>query len=206
MTPPSARTATVVPARWRGRSGGLALVLTGCFLLASCQAAPAPQPGTADAPANPNNAGYSLLYGLLCRQQDVDEALWLHNVDPPAAAAIKEIARTCGEARQQLRAFARGDAGLQLKTPTLPKVEQETRDAIASTETRVLLTSAGDTFRLRLLLTQNKSMEYASHLAGVLARNEPSRDRREYLEGLSQKLDALNDKMIHLLTVPGPGT
>jgi hypothetical protein len=194
----------VAPARRRGRSAGLATLLAGCLLLTSCQAASAPPLTTTDPPIDPNNAGYSLLYGLLCQQQDVDKALWLHKVDPAAAAAIKEIARTCGEARRQLEALTHGDASLQLKSQPLPKVEQETRDAIESTETRVLLTSTGDTFRLRLLLTQNKSMEYASHLAGVLARSEKNHGRREYLETLSRKLDVLNDKMIHLLTVSMP--
>ena len=184
------------------RRAGLALALTGWMVLASCQATPPADPGTVIAPTKPDNAGYSLLYGLLSEQQDVDKALWLHKVDPAAAAAIKEIAQTSGQARVQLEAFARADAGLELKTQPLPKIELDTRDAIASTETKVLLTTSGDTFRLRLLLTQNKSMEYASHLAGALARHEKNQGRKQYLEGLSRKLDALNDKMIHLLTVP----
>jgi hypothetical protein len=179
-------------------------MLMSAFLLGSCQAAPPTQPAAANAPSKPDNAGYSLLYGLLSQQQDVDKALWLHKVDPAVAGVIKEITQASGEARKQLEAFAHADAGLQLKTQPLPKVEQETRDAIGSTETRVLLTSTGDTFRLRLLLTQTNSMEYASHLAQVLARTEKSKDRQKYLEALSLKLNALNDKVIHVLTVTPP--
>jgi hypothetical protein len=180
------------------------MMLTAALLLASCRAAPAGQPAAANAPPRPDNAGYSLLYGLLSKQQEVDKALWLHKVDPAVAAVIKEIAQASGQARAQLEAFARADPGLQLKTQPLPKIELATRAAIQSTETGVLLTSTGDAFRLRLLLTQTSAMEYASHLAQVLARNENNKARQQYLEALSQKLNALNDKVIHVLTLTPP--
>jgi len=196
MTRTDPRFSAVAKARYRRGNAGLVTILTG-LLLASCHAGPNPA-------NDPENAGYSLLYRLLSQQENVDKALWLHKVDPPAAAVIKEIAKTSGDARKQLEAFARADPGLQLKIQPLPKIEQETRAAIKSTETRVLLTSWGTTFRLRLLLTQNDSMEYASHLAEVLARDENNPERKRYLESLSEKFDDLNDKMVHLLSAPEP--
>jgi hypothetical protein len=191
---------TAVPLRLR-RLADLVTMVATMVLLAACQAAPQTQPADVQPQVKVNNAGYSLLYSLVSKQQDVGKALWLRKVDPLFADVVKEIALTSGEARKQLDAFALKDSALLLKTQPLPKIEKDTRDAIESTDTRVLMTSTGRTFQLRLLLTQTNSMEYASHLAQVLARGESSDARKQFLMALSKKLDALNDKVIQLLAV-----
>ena len=174
------------------------------LLLAGCHASPQATAANASAQVQANNEGYSLLYDLLAKQQDVGKSLWLRKVEPDLASLIKEIAEASSQGRKQLEAYARRDPTLQLGLQTLPEVERQTRDAIEATETTSLLGSHGAVFQLRLLLTQANSMQYASHLAKVLSARETQESRKAYLRDLAKQLDNLNMKVIDLLAVKAP--
>jgi hypothetical protein len=148
--------------------------------------------------ARVRNEGYSLLYKLMDQESDVSKILIIKHASSPVADVIKEIASTCGFAKKGLDLFHEKD-NLNLKMADLPEIEQKTRLAIASTDTKQLLTSSGKTFEHRLLLTQVEAMNYASHMAKVLHDQETDPLRKQFLATLSQHCATLHDKVIDLL-------
>lgn len=174
-----------------------ALTLTGCSSVQSIL------PATSWHQNRVRNEGYSLLYKLLSQESDVAKILIIKDTDPPVTAIIKEIANTCGQAQKQLDAFSKANHRLNLRMTDLPKVEQQTRDAIASTEAKQLLFSTGKTFQSRLLFTQAEAMNYAAHLAKVLQDQENDPQRKKFLALLSEECTGLHDRVITLLNAIG---
>jgi hypothetical protein len=74
-----------------------------------------------------------------------------------------------------------------------------TRDAIASTKEKELLSQTGDKFELTLLLTQTEALSYAWHLAKVAGENEPQPERARALAGISQDMQNLYQELFLLL-------
>ena len=146
--------------------------------------------------------GYSLLYDLMNQESGVDKVLIVKHIDPPAATLIKEIASVCSQAQKQLEQFAKEDGHLNLKLMDLPELESKTRASIKSTTTKQLLLSTGKTFEGRLLMTQAEAMNYASHLAGVLAEDEKNEKRKTFLTTLSKECAEFYDKVVKLLNIP----
>jgi hypothetical protein len=169
------------------------------FTLTGCSSVQSILPATSWHQNRVRNEGYSLLYKLLSQESDVAKILIIKDTDPPVTALIKEIANTSGEAQKQLEAFSKANHRLNLKMTDLPKVEQQTRDAIASTEAKQLLFSTGKTFESRLLFTQAEAMNYAAHLAKILEDQETDSQRKEFLAHLSDECTGLHDRVIKLL-------
>ena len=170
-----------------------ALAMTGCVTVQKVL------PTTAWRQARVRNEGYSLLYQLLSQESNVAKILIIKHADQPIADIIKEIASTCGQAKQELDAFYKNDRHLNLALPSLPQVEQQTRAAIESTVTKQLLFSSGKRFEVRLLFTQAEALNYAAHLAQVLHEQEDNPDRKNFLATLSQRCTKLHDRAIDLL-------
>jgi hypothetical protein len=145
------------------------------------------------------NEGYSLLYELVSKNADVNKILMIKHTDRRFSAMIKEIAQTCGEAQKQLEQFREQDLHLNLTVTNLPVPERNTRKAIASTETRLLLTSSGKDFEIQLALTQIEAMNYAAHLAKVLQEQDDNELRKSYLERFSKRCSDLRDQMVRFL-------
>lgn len=167
-----------------------ALAVTGCSTVL---------PTTAWRQARVRNEGYSLLYQLLSQESDVAKILIIKHTEPPVTDAIKEIATTSGQAKKALELFHEKDRHLNFEMTNLPQIEQKTRAAIESTETKQLLFSNGKTFERRLLFTQAQAMNYAAHLAKVLQDQEDNPNRKSYLAKLSERCTTLHDKAIDLL-------
>ena len=74
-----------------------------------------------------------------------------------------------------------------------------TRDAIASTKKKELLSQSGDTFELTLLLTQTEALNYGWHLAQVAEENEPNHERAAALASLSDDMQNLYQETFTLL-------
>ena len=172
---------------------GCALVVTGCATIQQVL------PTKAWHQARVRNEGYSLLYQLLGQESDVAKILIIKHVDPPVADLIKAIASTCDQAKQELELFHKTDRHLNLTVPHLPEIEQKTRAAIESTETKQLLFSSGKKFAGRLLFTQVEALDYAAHLAQVLHAQEANPDRKNFLAKLAEQCTALHDQVIALL-------
>ena len=97
---------------------------------------------------------------------------------PDVKNLVKRIATTSGTGARLLEEFAKDDPSIRLDDIRLPPGELATRDAIASTKEKELLSQTGDDFELTLLLTQTEALSYAWHLAEVTGENEPEPDTR----------------------------
>ena len=73
------------------------------------------------------------------------------------------IASTCGQAKKELELFHEKDRHLNLEMTNLPEIEQKTRAAIESTETKQLLFSSGKKFEVPSL----HSMMFTDQLEGL---------------------------------------
>ena len=112
---------------------------------------------------------------------------------------VKRIATTSGTGAKLLEEFAKDDHSIRLDDLRLPPAELATRDAIASTKEKELLSQTGDAFELTLLLTQTEALSYAWHLAKVAGENEPQPERARALAGVSEDMQNLYHEVFVLL-------
>lgn len=186
-----------------------AALLASLALLAGCHTAPKGTassdvgrdgPGKAATPAARSLAqGYALLYSTIAQDADVDKALMLKGPDARVVEVVKAISQFCAQAKSRLEAFAQEDPALNLKNDGLPALEVKTRDAIGSTTTKQILFGTGKEFEFRLLMTQHEALNYVTHLAGVLAKEEANPARRAYLNEIATNSATLHGKVIELM-------
>jgi hypothetical protein len=173
----------------------VACVLTGCQTHKAT-----PQSPDSAAQATRNNC-YSLLHQLLDEQKDVSLLRFIKREHTDVKNLVKRIATTSGTGAKLLEEFAKDDPSISLDDIRLPPGELATRDAIASTKEKELLSQTGDEFELTLLLTQTEALSYAWHLAKVTGENEPQPDRARALAGVSKDMENLyREVFVMLLT------
>jgi hypothetical protein len=179
----------------------LATVLSVTCVLTGCQSPKArPASGSGAAQATRNNC-YSLLHQLLDEQKDVSILRFIKWEHSDVKNLVKRIATTSGTGAKLLEEFAKDDSSIQLDDIWLPTGETGTRDAIASTKEKELLSQTGDEFELTLLLTQTEALSYAWHLAKVAGENEPQPNRARALAGVSKDMENLyHEVFVMLLT------
>jgi len=102
---------------------------------------------------------------------------------------VKEIAHFSKEGKERLAELTRG-TGIRLDRTRLPKVEAESREAIARTTAGRLMGSGKD-FPKQLLFTQAQALNYMAHLAQVLTEREQNKARREFLKQTEENATAL---------------
>ena len=112
---------------------------------------------------------------------------------------IKKIAANSGTGAKLLEEFAKDDPSIKLDDIRLPPGELATRDAIASTKEKELLSQTGDEFELTLLLTQTEALSYAWHLAKVAGENDSDPDRARALAGVSEDMENFNREVFVML-------
>jgi len=168
----------------------IALLLVAC-LLTGCQSPKAMSPDRNSAMLSTRNNCYSLLHQLLDEQKDVSLLRFIKPEQADLKRLMKQIASTSGTGATLLEAFAKDDPSINLNDTRLPPGELATRDAIAATKEKELLSQTGDPFELTLLLTQTEALSYAWHLASVAAENEPQPGRSRALAGLSRDIQNL---------------
>jgi hypothetical protein len=142
-----------------------------------------------------------LLHQLLDEQKDVSLLRFIKREHTDVKNLVKRIATTSGTGAKLLEEFAKDDPSISLDDIRLPPGELATRDAIASTKEKELLSQTGDEFELTLLLTQTEALSYAWHLAKVTGENEPQPDRARALAGVSKDMENLyREVFVMLLT------
>lgn len=157
------------------------------------------EPPPQRAPAVRNNA-YSLLYQLLNDERDVSKLLLIKRDSRELNRLAKDISITSGRAADQLKGFGEQDGALALNATDLPPGEAATRNAIAATKTKELLSSSGDAFERSFLLAQIEALNYAAHLATVAADNDPDPHRVAWSKSLSQEMKTLHSRCVELLS------
>ena len=143
--------------------------------------------------------GYALLYSTISDEARLDGLLIVKRISPSSTQLIKDIAAFAREGKSSLRKFAAQEPKIPLTDPALPQAESRTREAISSDTSKQLLGSSGSELELRLLLTQNEALNYISHMAAVVAKDEPLEDRRRTLTAISQDADALRQRVLKQL-------
>jgi hypothetical protein len=164
----------------------LAAMLSVACVLTGCQSPKAASPSRSGAAQSTRNNCYSLLHQLLDEQKDVSILRFIKPEHSDVKNLIKKIATASG-------------TGAKLDDIRLPPGEASTRDAIASTKEKELLSQTGDKFELTLLLTQTEALSYAWHLAKVAGENEPQPDRARALAGVSEDMENLYHEVFVLL-------
>ena len=182
------------------RSTGAFVTLLACVLAGTgCATVQKILLTTAWHQARVQNEGYSLLYQLMSQESDAAKLLIIKHADPPVADLIKEVARTCTQAQKELDLFKQTDRYLSFAMPNLPQIEQKTRAAMESTETKELLFSTGKKFAVRFLFTQAEAMNYGAHLARVLHAQETDPLRQKFLTTLAAHCTSFHDRLMERL-------
>jgi hypothetical protein len=157
-----------------------------CCALAGC-AATTPAPATAGSRAwRERNEGYSILYKLLSVDSDVENLFILKSANPELTKTVRAISALCRESKAKLEEFARADPSLDFDMGDLPAVEIERRNLMTDADRKELLTLSGREFEVRLIVTQQQAMEYASQLSLALARRENDPGRKKKLIEISR--------------------
>lgn len=168
-------------------------------LLGSGCRTPSQPPAAASLQQQTRVNSYSLLHQLLAQQRNVDKLLVIKRESAELKQLIKTIAESSGAGADRLEEFARSDGSLRLDQFSLPPGEVATRDAIASTKKKELLTPFNSNFELDLLLTQFEALSYAWHLGKVAAQNEPDVGRARVLNELSSEMKVLHGRVFSLM-------
>ena len=174
-------------------------ILSFAWVLTGCQSPKTRPPSGSSAAQSTRNNCYSLLHQLLDEQKDVSVLRFIKREHSDVKNLVKRIAADSGTGSKLLEEFARRDPSILLDDIRLPSGEASTRDAIASTKEKELLSQTGDKFELTLLLTQTEALSYAWHLAKVAAENEPDPERAHALVGVSQDMKNLYQEVFMLL-------
>jgi hypothetical protein len=175
-----------------------AMLLAACVLTGCQSPKDVSSYGSSAAQSTRNNC-YSLLHQLLDEQKDVSMLRFIRPEHTDLKKLMKRIATTSGTGAKLLEEFAKDDSSINLNDIRLPPGELATRDAIASTKEKELLSQTGDTFEQTLLLTQTEALSYAWHLAKVADENEPQPERARALAGLSEDMQNLYHEVFALL-------
>jgi hypothetical protein len=177
----------------------LAAMLSVACVLTGCQSPKATPPSPSSAAQATRNNCYSLLHQLLDEQKDVSILRFIKREHSDVKNLIKKIAANSAAGAKLLEEFAKDDPSISLDDIRLPLGELATRDAIASTKEKELLSQTGDEFELTLLLTQTEALSYAWHLAKVTGENEPQPERARALAGISEDMQNLYHEVFVLL-------
>jgi hypothetical protein len=177
----------------------LAAMLSVTCVLTGCQSPKARAPGGGGAARATRNNCYSLLHQLLNDQKDVSILRFIKREHSDVKDLVKKIAVNSATGAKLLEEFAKDDPSISLDDIRLPPGELATRDAIASTKKKELLSQTGDEFELTLLLTQTEALSYAWHLAKVAGENEPQPDRARALAGVSKDMENLYREVFVML-------
>jgi hypothetical protein len=177
----------------------LAATLSVAWVLTGCQSPPTESLAGSSAPQSTRNNCYSLLHQLLDEQKDVSMLRFIKKEHSDVKDLIKRIATASGTGSKLLEEFAKHDPSINLQDFRLPPGEAATRDAIAATKKKELLSQTGDTFELTLLLTQTEALNYACNLAKVAGESDSQPDRARALAGVSEDMKNLYHEVFAML-------
>src|ERR1017187_6964729 len=136
----------------------LAAMLSVACVLSGCQSPKARAPSGGSVAQSTRNNCYSLLHQLLNDQKNVSLLRFIKREQEDVKTLVKKIATNSATGAKLLEEFARHDPSITLDDIRLPPGEAATREAIASTKEKELLSQTGGEFELSLLLTQAEAL------------------------------------------------
>lgn len=179
--------------------------LCGCLFLQP--PAPAPPTGPVSArsvDATTRNNACALLDDLLGDEKNLGKILIVKRESPELKRLVKDISETASRGAKLLQSLAKNDPSLRLEDLGLPPGEQAARKAIARRTRYELLHASGVEFERRLLLTQVQALNYARHLAAVVAENEPQPAHAREFADLSAQFQHLHEQATTMLATKHP--
>ena len=177
----------------------LTVMLSAACVLTGCQSPQARSPSGSNAAQSTRDNCYSLLHQLLDEQKHVSLLRFIKREEGDVKNLVKKIAANSATGAKLLEEFARHDPSINLNDIGLPPGEAATREAIAATRKKELLSQSGNEFELTLLLTQTEALSYACHLAKVAGENELQPERARALAGVSKDMEDLYHEVFVLL-------
>jgi hypothetical protein len=141
----------------------------------------------------------ALLDDLLGEEKHLSKVLLVKWETPKLEELVKDISHTAAEGSDFLKTLRPKEHGNDAPPTFLPPGEKAVREAIAKTKKDQLLGNKGAEFEFQLLLTQVQALNYGSHLAKVIAENEPHPARAREFKQLAAKLNTLYDRTIEML-------
>jgi DNA-directed RNA polymerase subunit K/omega len=145
------------------------------------------------------NQGYSLLFQLLSDEANVSKLLIIKKESADLGALIKDISRISADRAKQIEAFSKTDSHLHIKMTSLPVVEQQTRDLIAKSKAKELISKTGEKFEVRIVLAQAEALSYGAHMAAAIIPNENNPERKKLLARISEDYQQLHQRLIDLI-------
>jgi len=149
-----------------------------------------------------NNA-LALLNELVNEERHLSKVLIIKRESAELKRLVKEISDVAGQAADNLKILARVTPGLHLTAGGLPQGERATRTSIAKAKRDALLHSKGAEFEFQLLITQAEALSYGTHLALIIAENEPQPARAQEFYTLSSRFKGLHEQVLAMLRPRG---
>ena len=150
--------------------------------------------------ANPEAAkatldhGYALLRQVLKDESSVTLLFGIKHAPKPMENLVRRIGDAAANGEAAIRTMAALSPPISWTVNGLPLIEVSARHLTANQQTAALLL-AGESFELRLLLTQQKACEYISALATTLATADPNTVRSEMLATLAHEFAAFDAEL-----------
>jgi hypothetical protein len=135
--------------------------------------------------------GYGLLASLLQQESSVTLIFGLKHASEPTQDLVRRISDAAANGLRQIQARRSEAPAINLSAQGLPLVEVSARNIISNREAASLLL-AGDSFEVRLLLSQQKACDYAAALATSIAAIDVNESRRLFLERLAGEFTGLD--------------
>jgi hypothetical protein len=136
--------------------------------------------------------GYSIFLGLMNDESQVAGILKFKSTSNTTSALLRAISEVSREAGQAVKGLE-GELGL-------PIIEIDTRNRITNIQMARLLL-AGQSFELKMLLSQANAMGYARSLAASLAEADPDSARSKMMTEFENSFADLEDAAIVQLLV-----
>ncbi len=144
--------------------------------------------------------GYALLYQVLRDESSVTLLFGVKHASEPIEALVRRIGDAAANGEAAIRSMAELPTPIDWKKNGLPLIEVGARNHIVNEQAAALLL-AGESFELRLLLTQQKACDYISALAVTLASADTNSDRSSMLTALADQFAAFNTELSSYLQV-----
>ena len=182
-------------------TSGLSIALAMIWILSGCATS---EPGAKDdAPANVKLAelsqGYALLYDLVSKEKRVNLLSFIKKESPDLKSLLERVSEASKATANEMETLAKLDPPLNLKVTNLPRIEDAARDSIDKETSKAILNSEGVRLEFTMVSSQLAGMNYAAHLARILAAVDPNPQRKEFLLQTDRKFSDLHRQMYNML-------
>jgi hypothetical protein len=179
----------------------LSIALAMIWILSGCATSEPDAKG--DAPANVKLAelsqGYALLYDLVSNEKRVNLLSVIKKESPDLKSLLERVSEASKATAKEMETLAKLDPPLNLKVTHLPRIEEAARDSIEKETSRAILNSEGVRLEFTIVSSQLSGMNYAAHLARILAAVDPNPQRKQFLQRTDRTFSDLHRQMYNML-------